>query len=286
MRFENCALDILDKFKPGILPKVYEKFPQVDPKHPSNQNSHHIYISMEELEQIVKKIAKVKVSLYTDLGARYTSQPWKVIGYKNWKNIPMRISESHATMIASKYKVDAIEYAPITYDDLQQTNLIGEIYQEPDEDLNPNQQVLPVAVLKIDVNDNNNKKRTHQTTITMKKTYRPSSFTGNPQDDSDLKYANCQNDSQLLYKIFQRKFNITPTIPEYSATIKQAEIFPTRGREEQIPRSSWKSTTVSRSPPRPIAPTIEDSRRTHLLPSKVILKNTPSGTLRLSSSLK
>ncbi len=225
MKLDNCALNIIfntigDKGK-SI---VYKKFPELRPRvratgpceHGriveicnicSTGDRDHVWIEYNQLEWVAKKL-KVTVRLFSEIGAKLNLPPWKEIGNKKKKNIDMKVSREHATVMASG-RVEAISYYFDPEADTQ-TNIISTTRMYI-----PANECLGDPPLESYVSLDNGK-------ITMHKKYRPSALTQDPTDDMLLRYAYCNNDGAVMHKMWAYESNIEKTPDMYRGILSKA----------------------------------------------------------------
>lgn len=227
---ENCVINILRGFLPNkTVDTVYDILPELKP-----DDDGHVYLNHEQLEKIARKLM-INIITYTAFGAR-ESIPWHSYGDKKKKKVHIKISCEHATIMHNKLKVSEIVYDDdlklpdtvnvVDYDYLYYATQVTRYGRDEIEDVDPKDEqavyryfkrrdavfsadglvVDPVTVgksryhvrrvLKYYTIIDNGK-------LTIHKTFRPSSITGDPKDDENIDLAYMFTDEQLLYRLFK-----------------------------------------------------------------------------------
>ncbi len=203
---ENCVINLIKRITndPLKISKIYKTYPTLDPSHEDNKYKRSIFMTHNQLNQIGKSL-NLEFRIYTPIGLKL-NQPWHILGdiHNHRKTIPVKIQEEHATLADSRLKIDNIHY--------YENN--NELYQLPQDTYILNFTQNYYTLLN---NDN---------TLTLHKSYRPSSFTNNPDDDSNLELAYYTSEEQMISRQFKLDHNLhTIRDPTIKRIIISAEHF-------------------------------------------------------------
>jgi hypothetical protein len=226
MGIQNCALGLMfdrseakavGKYSKALKTRadIYKKYPHLTPN-----GTDHVYAEVDELDRIARML-KLSVSIYSELGAFRNLPPWKVIGAKKQSPVRMICSREHTRLFDNDLNTppDAITYVPFLNRDVLNDNMIissGGCATKEENDLIRQGLVNPPLnwyTKYENMEDPATKKQ--KRIIRMYKTFRPSTFTGEPSHDDDRAFMGVHNNSMMLYKLFKQAFDIRKTPDEF-----------------------------------------------------------------------
>lgn len=202
------------------MAKIYTKFPQLTP------TGGKVYID----DLTVRKLAaylKAQISIYTPLTFMLDGiqgKPWFLSSKSHNPPLRMIIEKEHATTIPDN-KVDSVAYT-------------NEPIVPPD---NPNVSFVATKedqtglIVQYYIQQKQTTGEVTKTYAEMTKSFRPSTYTQNPEDDQDPDYFYILSYEQLLAKQFMDQNDIIPVInPEIRSIILGAERFIGRSKLSPI----------------------------------------------------
>lgn len=191
---ENCLINII-RMKDRDVNVVYERFPHLRP----NNLKEPIYITHDEIAE-VSKLLKTNIIVYTSLGAKI-NKPWHEFKYNNNSCIRVIFENGHAFVMQKKCEISNIIYK--SFDDI--TDIEGLVvdhayYQDPPESIATLHKSGGVPMYYTVL---------YKGKYTMYKDYKPSSLTGNANDDL-LTSGNTYifSNSQYLFKRFKKRYDM------------------------------------------------------------------------------
>lgn len=232
LSMENCVLNIVRGFVgDNKVANFYRKYPSLHPDNATDGGDGHkyIYVGEEDLKSIAKEL-RVRFVVYSHLGA-ILNKPWKEIGYKNDKIVPIQVSRQHATMVSMKLKASAVEYHPESHfgdkmDDLNSTRTIDMVFDTNARDGTTS------LIYYTELEYCAAKK---QKIAVLHKSFRPSTITHNELDDTNPAYHYVFNKFQMLSRIFMEEYGLAPiTNPNMQKIIASSELFIGRRRLTNI----------------------------------------------------
>lgn len=201
-KFENCVLRVIRKFTtPTVLKSIYKKHPELIPGI-----REYVPIDHDIIESIATR-AKLCLKFYTPIGLKL-DVPWHSINdTAHRKIINIKIENGHATIADKRIKVTNIEYHSADIP-----------FKKPDEPTIVDHFTIDkTCYYYIDLQNG---------IYTLHKTFRPSSFTNVPGDDTSSEYTFCTSQQMIQAKQFKAEFNLTPIYdPIIRKIVKSAEHF-------------------------------------------------------------
>ncbi len=197
----NCLVNII-KDHPKVN-DIFEKLPHLIP----TEDIKNPEISEEDIT-VISRVLKAHFTIYSKLGSK-TYQPWRTFGTKGkGRQYHIVFSNGHATMMERKIKIDSIVYGPL--DDPESfTDVVDSGYEPATSSDCP----IPLYYVRY----TNGK-------FIMYKTFRPSSFTLNPDDDKDINLAYTTNKIQVASRLFKKEY-LNPVPSSIKDIVKAAEHF-------------------------------------------------------------
>lgn len=185
---DNCLLNILRNS--GInINKVYKKYPHLKPTPGENKD---IYLDLVHIEDIAKMLY-TSISLYTRLGY-VLKKPFAEYKYNKGKHIKVIVEGEHATLGFKHYNVSRVIY------DYRMPNprdieglIVNQDYYIP---RHPDELELKYYIVLC------------KGEFYMIKSYKPSSLTGDPNDDSNPAYYYIFSHEQFLFKQFKAAYKL------------------------------------------------------------------------------
>lgn len=188
-RAENCLINII-RMHDIKVGKVYERFPHLRPVDGPHRD---IFITHDEIEQ-VSKILKLNINIYTKLGVRL-GKPWATFSYSGKKSIDVVFENEHAFVIPRRFDIDHIVYGALPNIYEIEGLVVDHEYYPPAEGSGGALKPKYYTVL-------------HEGKYTMLKSYRPSAFTKNANDDCAKSNTYIFSDSQFLFREFKKYYDL------------------------------------------------------------------------------
>lgn len=189
----NCLIKIVNQLDPKDAPQIFHRYPDL-------KNAK--YLNHQQISSIAACIRK-NIVIYTPLGAML-KQKWQSFGHSKHKKIHIVVNDEHAMLKVDSSKVDRVEY--VDYLEYNYETEVIHVCRTKD--------TLNYLIKYI-----NNE-------IVLVKTLRPSTITGNPNDDLNPAFFRCYTPEQIMYKCFASEYNIG-RIPDDSISnlVSKAEHF-------------------------------------------------------------
>lgn len=237
---ENCLIKVARCYRAAdLVDRVYSVLPDLKP----GLSSEPIYMTQDDMVRAAS-VWKAKLHLYTDVG-QITGKPFLCIGTSGKKIIHVRVANRHATVLPNRTSVDSIVYCEqheleSLCDQWRDTaSVIDEIRDNPevttttDHTRADHQQpeysplrMFGVYTMDIAPTASSATTRGHKGRYTVYKHYRPSSVTGQAEDDEDLSLAHSTNPGHTLAKVFMRTMQLADVPdPDDRSVWKASEVF-------------------------------------------------------------
>lgn len=207
---------------------IKRELDQVYADAPLSRESDRYIIASYNLETFAN-LNRIRIRIFTAYGS-LVNKPLMEVGYEHSKILNIRYDEGHARIIRDNVDISEIRYreqksnlAPVQNEDHTQ------FFDSIDEVLENTGYAASTPQIVADVSPNvieeypNYKITQEGKKYIIHKDFKPSSFTKDPKDDTNLKYARCFDSFNVFYKIFKQKNNIKATrehIDQYTSAAR------------------------------------------------------------------